>query len=50
MTLLAHIGHWYHSVLYLVPILLVGIGLWWTGGSDDEDEDEFDELAAGASD
>lgn len=31
MTLtLAHVGHWYHVLLYLLPILLIGAGLWWS--------------------
>ncbi len=28
--LLAHFGHWYHVLLYLAPILLIGLGLWWS--------------------
>ena len=28
---LAHIGHWYHALLYLAPILIVGAALWWGG-------------------
>lgn len=45
MTLLAHIGHWYHAVLYLVPVLVVGGGLWWAGRHlPEEGEDEFDDL------
>lgn len=28
--LLAHVGHWYHVLLYLLPILLIGAGLWWS--------------------
>jgi hypothetical protein len=28
--LLAHVGHWYHALLYLAPILLIGLGLWWS--------------------
>uniref|UniRef100_A0A6J5ZG51 Unannotated protein n=1 Tax=freshwater metagenome TaxID=449393 RepID=A0A6J5ZG51_9ZZZZ len=27
---LAHAGHWYHVLLYLAPILLIGAGLWWS--------------------
>jgi len=27
---LAHVGHWYHALLYLAPILLIGAGLWWS--------------------
>ena len=32
MTLpLAHSGHWYHTVLYILPVVLIALGLWWTG-------------------
>ena len=41
---LAHVGHWYHALLYLVPILLIGVGLWWSGrrdaGGEREDADD----------
>lgn len=45
VTLLAHIGHWYHAVLYLVPVLIVGGGLWWAGRHlPEEGDDEFDDV------
>lgn len=28
MTPLAHAGHWYHSLLYLAPVLVVVLVLW----------------------
>ncbi len=28
---LAHAGHWYHAVLYVLPVALVAGGLWWSG-------------------
>ncbi len=41
---LAHVGHWYHALLYLAPILLIGVGLWWSSrrdaGSESEDADD----------
>ncbi len=41
---LAHVGHWYHALFYLAPILLIGIGLWWSGrrdaGGEREDGDD----------
>jgi hypothetical protein len=44
VTLLAHIGHWYHAVLYLVPVLIVGGGLWWAGRHlPEEGDEEFDD-------
>ena len=27
----AHIGHWYHAFLYIAPVVLIGLGLWWSG-------------------
>jgi hypothetical protein len=49
VTPLAHIGHWYHVLLYLAPVLLVAGGLWYAGKQlPDEDElgesDELDDL------
>ncbi|MCK9250262.1 MAG: hypothetical protein M0P31_14955 [Solirubrobacteraceae bacterium] len=48
MTVLAHIGHWYHVFLYLLPVALVAGGLWLAGrrlpdDEDDLDDDPFDE-------
>ncbi len=45
----AHIGHWYHVLLYLAPVLIVAGGLWYAGKQlPDEDElgdaDDRDEL------
>lgn len=42
VTLLAHIGHWYHVLLYLAPVLLVAGGLWYAG-KQLPDEDELDD-------
>lgn len=28
---LAHAGHWYHTLLYVAPVILIAAGLWWTG-------------------
>jgi cyanate permease len=25
---LAHVGHWYHALLYLAPVLVVALVLW----------------------
>jgi cyanate permease len=25
---LAHVGHWYHSLFYLAPVLIVVVVLW----------------------
>ena len=42
---LAHLGHWYHALLYLAPVVVVGLGLWWAGRGEDEDDDEVDDDA-----
>jgi len=42
VTPLAHIGHWYHVLLYLAPVLLVAGGLWYAGKKL-PDEDELDD-------
>jgi hypothetical protein len=34
MTVLAHVGHWYHSLLYAAPIVLIALALWWSGRRD----------------
>ncbi len=26
----AHLGDWYHALLYLSPIIAIGAGLWWS--------------------
>jgi len=48
VTPLAHIGHWYHVLLYLAPVLLVAGGLWYAGkqlpDEDDLDEDDLGDL------
>lgn len=47
---LAHAGHWYHSLLYLVPVLLIAAALWWSGRGEpgpDADEHEADDLLDG---
>ncbi|MCU0313455.1 MAG: hypothetical protein MUC84_05265 [Solirubrobacteraceae bacterium] len=31
MTPLAHTGHWYHTLLYVAPVVLIAAGLWWSG-------------------
>ena len=36
---LAHAGHWYHALLYLVPVLVISAALWWSGGDDEGDGD-----------
>lgn len=30
----AHTGHWYHSLLYALPIVLIALALWWSGRRD----------------
>ena len=33
---LAHSGHWYHTVLYVAPVILIALGLWWSRAGRDE--------------
>lgn len=40
MTVLAHVGHWYHSLLYAAPIVLIALALWWSGRRDGRDRRE----------
>jgi len=43
VTVLAHIGHWYHVFLYLAPVAIVAGGLWFAGRTlPDEDLDSFE--------
>lgn len=47
MTPLAHVGHWYISILYLAPVLIVVAALWWQSRREDAqdgDEPEDEEL------
>ena len=41
---LAHVGHWYHALLYLAPVLIVVVVLWVrvgrVGGRDAAEEDD----------
>lgn len=30
MLVVAHLGHWYESVLYAAPMVIIGGVLWWT--------------------
>lgn len=31
MIPIAHTGHWYHSLLYALPIVLIALAMWWSG-------------------
>ncbi|MGE4425792.1 MAG: hypothetical protein AB7G37_04985 [Solirubrobacteraceae bacterium] len=48
-VVLAHAGHWYHVILYLLPVALVAGGL-WLAGRRLPDEDELDDLDDGFDD
>jgi hypothetical protein len=39
---LAHAAHWYHSALYILPVVLIAIGLWWSGRRDTPAQEEPD--------
>ena len=34
MTVVAHIGHWYHGLIYVAPVAVVMAMMWWTGRGD----------------
>ena len=34
ITPIAHTGHWYHSLLYALPIVLIAVAMWWSGRRD----------------
>lgn len=40
---LAHVGHWYHSLLYLAPVLIVVVVLWIQERRDRRRGDDADE-------
>lgn len=46
IPVVAHIGHWYHVLLYLAPVLLVAGGLWYAGKRlpDENELEDFDDL------
>lgn len=31
MTTLAHVGHWTNIFVYLAPVIVVALVLWWSG-------------------
>ncbi len=31
---LAHFGHWYHALIYLVPVAVVMGMMWWSSRGD----------------
>jgi hypothetical protein len=37
---LAHIGHWYHALLYLAPVVIVVVALWVQERRHPHDDDE----------
>lgn len=44
---LAHAGHWYTTVLYIAPVVIVAVALWWSGrrgGPSEPDEESPDDL------
>lgn len=44
---LAHVGHWYTTVLYIAPVVIVAVALWWSGrhgGPFEPDEESPDDL------
>lgn len=42
---IAHFSHWYHLLIYLSPLALVALAIWWVGrGLNEElDDDQLDD-------
>jgi membrane protein implicated in regulation of membrane protease activity len=36
-------GHWYEALLYLAPVLVVVVALWWSGRHADEEPDHVED-------
>ena len=34
---LAHVGHWYHALLYLAPVIVISLALWRSGVREDRE-------------
>lgn len=39
-VVLAHIGHWYTWIVYLVPVIVVGLLMWWGSREQADPDDE----------
>ncbi|MFT4050387.1 MAG: hypothetical protein QM648_11220 [Solirubrobacterales bacterium] len=37
---LAHAGHWFASILYMLPVIILGGGIWWQRRNDKRLRDE----------
>jgi hypothetical protein len=44
VTVVAHIGHWYHVFLYLAPVVIVAGGLWFAGKRLPEESELADDV------
>lgn len=43
--ILAHAGHWYHAILYLLPVIVISIALWRSGAKEERERKERAERA-----
>ena len=35
--ILAHTGHWYHAILYMLPVIAIAIALWRSGAKEERE-------------
>ena len=35
--IVAHAGHWYHTILYLLPVIAISIALWRSGAKEERE-------------
>lgn len=35
--ILAHAGHWYHAILYMLPVIAISIALWRSGAKEERE-------------
>lgn len=38
----AHTGHWLLNVIYIAPVVLIALGLWWSGRREDQRKHDDD--------
>lgn len=50
MFVVAHLGHWYESVLYALPMAVIGGVLWYTARKERAREADGDERWGGEDD
>jgi hypothetical protein len=36
-VILAHAGHWYHAILYMLPVIVISVALWRSGAREERE-------------